>query len=292
MNNMGNDLKLHEVLSRASLFLKEHHREPRVAELLLQHYLGVSRSIFFTMLHESVPDQVAIPFQRALEKHAETGVPIQHITGYASFYGREFHVNEHTLIPRPETEELVQNIIENAPEQPHTIVDVGTGSGIIAITLALELPDAEVYASDISGEALTVARGNAEQLGADVHFLQGNFLKPFISQKRTADIIVSNPPYISRSEETYLTDTVKKFDPGLALFAEEEGLAAYKKIIADVPKAAKPAAFIFFEIGHGQGEPVSALLKKQLPVSDIEVIKDINKKDRILKAHLHRTREK
>ncbi|MFC4558091.1 peptide chain release factor N(5)-glutamine methyltransferase [Virgibacillus kekensis] len=281
---MKKESKQHEVLRWASLFLEEHNREPRVAELLLQHYMEVSRSEFYMRMHDPVPPAVISQFEAAVKKHAETGIPIQHLIGYEYFYGRKFRVNEHTLIPRPETEELVQQVIKSAPATPHTIIDIGTGSGIIAITLALEIPHATVYASDISDHALTIARRNAESLNANVQFRQGDFLKPFHGEK--ADIIVSNPPYISRSEEKELSDTVKDFDPELALFAEDNGLAAYKKITAHLKNVSEPGAQVFFEIGHEQGDAVSSLIKREFPQSSIQIIQDINKKDRIVKAEL------
>ncbi|WP_164667566.1 peptide chain release factor N(5)-glutamine methyltransferase [Virgibacillus doumboii] len=283
---MEKESKIYEVLRWASLFLEKNNRETRVAELLLQHYLGVFKTEFITMMRDPVPENIHKQFQRAIEKHAETGVPIQHIIGHETFYGRTFHVNEHTLIPRPETEELVQQVIEAAPDKPLTIIDIGTGSGIIAITIALELPNATVYATDISEEALAIAQKNAKKLNAEVTFLQGDFLKPFIDEGKLADIIVSNPPYIARSEAASLSDTVKNFDPELALFAEANGLAAYKNIITDLPQAITDEAQVFFEIGHDQGKAVSGMLYSKFPSASIEIIKDINKKNRIVKTYI------
>ncbi|SET66221.1 release factor glutamine methyltransferase [Oceanobacillus limi] len=284
---MENVSKQYEVLKWASLFLEKNNREQRVAELLLQHHLGVSKNEYYMNMREIVPKDTIKKFQADIKRHVETGVPIQHITGKEMFYGREFHVNEDVLIPRPETEELVQHIIElakSAPNKSKTIVDVGTGSGIIAITLALELPDVEVFATDISEKALTVAHKNASQLGANVTFLQGDFLQPFIEQQKRADVIVSNPPYIDRKDESLLSDTVKKFDPDLALFAEKNGLAAYKNIISQLPKAINQHAVVGFEIGHEQGEPVSLLVRDQFPTCTIKVLQDINGKDRMVVA--------
>lgn len=289
MNKMTKSLKQFEVLRWASLFLEEHNREPRVAEILLQHHLNVTRSQFYMLMQEPVSDEIAEMFKAQIVKHAETGIPVQHLTGYESFYGRDFTVNEHVLIPRPETEELVLHIIDSAGQpansnQPLTIVDIGTGSGIIAITLALELPEAKVYASDISKDALAIARQNAKRLGADVTFLQGDFLEPIIDEQIKADIIVSNPPYIAREEAPLLSDTVKNFDPELALFAEKNGLAAYQKIIMQAPEAVNADALIAFEIGHKQGRAVRALIKGTFPGSAVTTIQDINKKDRIVSA--------
>lgn len=279
--------KQYEVLKRASLFLEENHRETRIAELLLQHHLGLSRNQFIMNMREIIPSEIIEAFRADIEKHVTTGVPIQHLMGYEEFYGRKFSVNEHVLIPRPETEELVQHVIKAArksKDQKLSLVDVGTGSGVIAITLALELPELEVIATDISGEALEIAKKNAQNLGANINFLQGNFLEPITYQQYPVDIIVSNPPYIAESERADLTDTVKNFDPEIALFAEENGLLAYKKIIKQAKGILRKNGLIAFEIGHTQGEAIKELVLETFPQSSIEMKQDINGKDRILLA--------
>ncbi|GAB3044828.1 peptide chain release factor N(5)-glutamine methyltransferase [Virgibacillus ainsalahensis] len=279
--------KQYEVLQWASLFLEDHNREPKVAEILLQHHLNVSRSTFFAMMRDVVPETVVEKLKSDIRKHAETGIPVQHLTGNEMFYGRNFLVNEHVLIPRPETEELVWHVIQKAKKQKHpTIIDVGTGSGVIAITLALELPDATVYATDISKKALEIAHENAALHKADVSFLQGDFLQPFMDKNLHADIIVSNPPYIAKADESLLSDTVKNFDPKLALFADEDGLAAYKNIIIQSKQAVKSGSLLVFEIGHQQGEAVCAHVKNAYPTSEVGIIQDINKKDRIVTAKI------
>src|SRR5699024_1591271 len=284
---MQNSFKQFEVLKWASLFLEKYNREPRVAEILLQHHLDVSRAQFFARMREPVADQVLEKFEADLIKHATTGMPIQHLIGYETFYGRDFNVNKNVLIPRPETEELVQHVTSYVREwylqDEITIVDVGTGSGIIAITLALEIPQAIVYATDISKEALEVARINAEKHEANVTFLQGNFLNPIMEQHIKADIIVSNPPYIAKEEAPELSDTVKDFDPSLALFADNKGLAAYKEITNQLQQCLnKDSAALFYEIGHQQGMDVKKIIQKKFPRSDPTIIQDINEKDRIV----------
>ncbi|WP_404455882.1 peptide chain release factor N(5)-glutamine methyltransferase [Virgibacillus necropolis] len=276
-------MKQYEVLKWASLFLEKHHREATVGEILLQHYLNVSRSMFFANMQETIPAVLVDKFKKWIILHAETGVPIQHIIGVESFYGREFLVNKHVLIPRPETEELIEHILQTTDEKVQTIVDVGTGSGIIAITLALELPNAEMYATDISAQALETARQNAEKLNANVTFLEGDFLQPIRLQGIEPDMIVSNPPYIALSDEPALSDTVKNYDPHLALFAEENGLAAYKEIIHSIPTGVKN---VVFEIGYEQGQAVQTLIKNKYPAADVTVIKDINGHDRIVSAQI------
>jgi release factor glutamine methyltransferase len=283
VNNMTK--KQYEVLKWASLFLEKNNRETRVAELLLQHHLGVSKTQFYANMREAISESIVETFEADIKKHVETGVPIQHLIGHEIFYGRKFSVNPHVLIPRPETEELVLHVINSAPkDKPITIVDIGTGSGIIAITLALELPHATVYAIDISREALDTAKENAEELQANVTFLQGDFLEPFIEQNLKADIVVSNPPYIAEAERPELSDTVVNHDPELALFAEDNGLAAYKQIVTRLPEVTKPVSMAAFEIGHLQGEAVKTLLQENFPESRVNILKDISGKDRIVFA--------
>ncbi|TRM10787.1 peptide chain release factor N(5)-glutamine methyltransferase [Lentibacillus cibarius] len=281
---MEKDVQQYEVLRRASLFLEQNGREPKFAELLLMDCLQVTRTTFLTMMHDVVPEAVLERFWQGIQQHVETGIPLEHLTGMAPFYGRDFHVNEHTLIPRPETEELVEKVIHNASGKPLTIVDIGTGSGVIAITLALELPHATVYATDISPEALHVARENADKLGADVTFLHGDGLAPLINENIRPDILVSNPPYIAASEKDQLADTVKNFDPELALFAADDGLAAYKQIIADLTQVINRPGHVFLEIGHEQGTAVKDLLHQAIPESTITILPDINRKNRIVHA--------
>ncbi|WP_343327810.1 peptide chain release factor N(5)-glutamine methyltransferase [Lentibacillus saliphilus] len=285
---MTSSNKQYEVLQRASLFLQQHNREEAVATILLNHHLGVSRSAFYTMMREDVSEEIVRAFWDDVIAHAELGVPVQHLMGYANFYGRDFSVSSDVLIPRPETEELVQHVIQsverNVVNEPVTIIDVGTGSGIIAITLALELKHAIVHATDISKEALQVAKLNAEQLGADVMFHEGHFLEPIITASVDPDIIVSNPPYIAHSEKQSLADTVKHFDPHLALFADHDGLAAYEMIIDQAQHHLSSVHSLAFEIGHDQAIPVTALLKDAYPHARVDTVKDINGKDRMIFA--------
>jgi len=287
---MTKSLKLHEILNWASRFLKENQCEERIAEILLQHHLAVTNAEFYMMMQETIPESTVTTFTNDIKKHVETGVPVQHLTEHEMFFGRKFLVNEDVLIPRPETEELVQQVIEAAKSYPQeellTIVDIGTGSGVIAITLALELPHAQIYATDISQEALQVAEKNANQLQADVHFLHGDYLQPLIDQSIHADIIVSNPPYISKMEKPFISRTVKDFDPTIALFADENGFMSYRRILELSTNMVKSPDRIFFEIGHEQGKVVKMLIAKTYPQANVDIIKDINEHDRIVAAKL------
>jgi len=242
-------------------------------------------------MQKEIPNQIIKRFEQDIKKHALSGIPVQHLTGYEYFYERKFTVNRHVLIPRFETEELVQHVIglvqKYHQNEQVTIVDVGTGSGIIGITLALELTNAIVYATDISVAALHTAKNNAKLHHAEVRFLQGDFLQPVIDSKINPHYIISNPPYISEEEKRLLKDTVKDFDPELALFATDHGLGAYKKILSQInllPE--KQNRYICLEIGHTQASAVTCLIKQQLQLHEISTLQDINGKDRIISAHL------
>ena len=283
-------MKQYEVLKWASLFLAEHNCEKKIADILLQHHLQVTASEFYMMMQEKISENIVNQYKADIIKHVETGIPVQHLTGYAYFYGRKFIVNKDVLIPRPETEELVKHVIELAQQsnrqKPLNIIDIGTGSGVIAITLSLELTNVNIYATDISHDALAVAKENAKDHHANISFFQGQFLQPIIEEEIKADIIVSNPPYIKESDKKGLSRTVKNFDPHLSLFAKEDGLAAYQRIIQEVPKVADPNSHVVFEIGYDQGNAVRQLFTDTFPLSDVRIIQDMNGKDRIVSAWL------
>ncbi|TFB19297.1 peptide chain release factor N(5)-glutamine methyltransferase [Filobacillus milosensis] len=263
----------------ASSFLKKHNREPRVADLMLQHLLDVGLADFLLIQREKLSDEVWTQFEGWIVEHAESGKPLEHFTGVASFYGLEFLVDKNVLIPRPETEELIE-AVRPWVRDGDTVVDVGTGSGIIAVTLKKVLPSTRVLATDISRAALEAASRNAQRHETEVEFLEGSFLKPVLGQV-SPDIIVSNPPYIPERERVALSETVMH-DPESALFADENGLAAYRAIVNQVMQFAKLPRLVAFEIGHDQGESVPNIILEVCPKANIEVIKDINGKNRIL----------
>lgn len=282
---------VHEALQWASLFLRTYQREEKVAEILLMHHTGMGKATLLASLREPLEREAKKAFIKDIEQHAKTAVPVQHLTGKEEFYGRSFLVNQHVLIPRPETEELVYGILEvinrKKPKNRLQVVDLGTGSGVIAVSLKLECPELNVYATDISKEALTVARKNAADLQANVQFLEGDFLQPFINRDEKFDLIVSNPPYISEKERSSLSTTVKNYDPSLALFAEEEGLAAYRKIAEQAKQVAVPGALLALEIGSSQGSQVMKIVKDSFPFAEVEVRRDINGRERMVFAFLN-----
>lgn len=284
-------MKQHEVLRRASLFLQKNNSEQKIAELLLQHYKGETPSQFYANMHEELPQSVIDQLWKDIDIHVATGIPMQHLIGYEFFYGRKFYVNDQVLIPRPETEELVGHLLKiiqtDYTDRHVNIADIGTGSGIIAITLACELQNqATIYATDISEGAIQIAQKNAKKNEVNIHFLKGNFAQPLIDQSIPLNIIVSNPPYIAYSEKKSLSRTVKNFDPEIALFAEAHGLAAYDTIIDQSKNLLTADSILAFEIGHNQGTAVQELLQKSYPKSTVHIKQDINGHDRIVIAKL------
>ncbi|WP_028784120.1 peptide chain release factor N(5)-glutamine methyltransferase [Thalassobacillus devorans] len=279
---------IQEARKWASLFLKEQQREPGVADWLLEHHLNMSYTQLMAYGRDPFPHEKKTAFVADIYKHTETGIPVQHLIGEAEFYGRRFKVNGDVLIPRPETEELVEGVLrfiekKGLNSEYLKVVDLGTGSGAIACTLSLELDHLDVYATDISSQALETTARNAHQLDAKVKFYQGDFLAPVAGE--AIDIIVSNPPYISLAELKELSDTVVRFDPHLALFADDEGLAAYQTIIRQIKSYHLRPMLIAFEIGHRQGEAVKAIIETELPGYHAEVRSDINGYPRMVFAY-------
>ncbi len=280
--------KIYEALNWASSFLKENQRDENAGELLLQHYLQCSRASMLASLHDPLEEDIWHKFRSAVEEHIK-GRPIQYIMGYESFYGRLFHVDENVLIPRPETEELVYHTLAKIGQlwnqaDDVQMLDVGTGSGAIAVTMKLEKPALHVVASDIMDKSLSVASTNAERLGAEVTFVEGDLLQPFIEESRKFDVVLSNPPYIPLSDAVDMSEVVTEHEPHIALFAGVDGLDLYRRLAADLPVVLKDTFLVGLEVGAGQGEAVAALLKQKLPKAEVSVVNDINGKDRMVFA--------
>ncbi|MCX8003227.1 MAG: peptide chain release factor N(5)-glutamine methyltransferase [Anoxybacillus mongoliensis] len=277
--------KIYEVLQWASSFFREHGKEETAAEWLLRHHLQMTRAQLFANLREPIDETCKQIFMGDVKKHALEHIPIQYLIGYEQFYGRTFIVNEHVLIPRPETEELVSHVLARAQKQPLSVVDVGTGSGAIAITLSLERPMWRVYGIDIAAPSLEVAKKNAAQLGANVHWFEGDLLQPMIERGIQVDVVVSNPPYIPACDIPALSPVVQK-EPLRALVGGEDGLLFYRRLTEQLPQVVSAKALIAFEIGHGQGQAVQTMLQQPFPLARIDVLFDINGKERIVIADL------
>ena len=206
--------------------------------------------------------------------------PVQYIVGNVNFYGYLINVDRRVLIPRRETEELVEEVIKRSKMfiNPN-IIDVGTGSGCIAISLSKEL-NTKVYASDISDDALKVAKENIKNNNANVVLLNGDMLDPYIKNNIKVDIIVSNPPYIM--EDEVIEDIVKNNEPKIALYAKNNGLEYYEKILKNASKVINNRFLIAFEIGQTQGKVIEEMAKKYIKNANVDILKDLSLKDRML----------
>lgn len=206
------------------------------------------------------------------------GEPVQYIVGNVSFYGNIIDVDKRVLIPRFETEELVENTVKYIKKYNYkSIVDIGTGSGCIAITLKKFFPEILVDAVDISKDALEVAKKNADKNNVNINFYEGNLLEPL---NKKYDVIISNPPYIAYDEE--IMDIVKNNEPHIALYASNNGLYYYEEILKNVYKYINNNGLIAFEIGYSQGEKIKKLASKYLNKYDFEIKKDMTGKDRMV----------
>ena len=214
----------------------------------------------------------------ALER-LEQGEPIQYIVGNVDFYHSNFKITKDVLIPKFETEELVDktiNYIKMYLKEPLNIVDLGTGSGCIAISIKKEI-DCNMDAVDISKQALKIARMNAKENNVDINFYCGSFLEPL---NKKYDVIISNPPYISYDEE--IMDVVKNNEPALALYADNNGLACYEEILKNISKYLNDKSIIAFEIGYKQSDSIKNIVQNYLPNARTSIEKDLQGKDRFI----------
>ena len=253
-------------------------------DILLEHYLGFGRFVMALQPEYTLTKEEEQPLFEALARLRQEE-PIQYITGSVHFYGRDFTVNPHVLIPRPETEDLIRWILEcqGGHEAPLKILDVGTGSGNIAITLARELPQAEVHALDISSEALAVARQNAAENKATVQFVQADF-RTLKHLEHQWDLLVSNPPYVRLSESREMSNNVKRYEPAQALFVPDEAPLLFYELLARFGKAnLKTGGMLFLEINEALGTEVQQLLSSE-GYTEIEVRRDLFGKERMISA--------
>ena len=260
----------------------------REAEALLLHLLRrnmPNRNRAWLVTHwdsPTMPDEG--PELDTLVKRRRAGEPIQYITGETEFYGLPFHVNRGVLIPRPETEHLVEKVIELASGLlTPRIVDVGTGSGAIAVALAHQLSQANITATDLSSAAIDVARENSEMNGvaARIRFLQGDLLSPVADE--VFDIVVSNPPYVPHADRASLAVEVRDYEPSLALFAGGDGLDIYRRLIPDAFAALVPNGYLALEIGFGQSREISDLLTGS-NFKEVEFVADLQAIPRVASA--------
>lgn len=230
------------------------------AEALLLRVSGRNKAWLLAHPNEPLPCDQETRYAELIERR-ERGEPMQYIAGEAEFYGLPFRVTRDVLIPRPETEHLVEKVIELAAKfAAPRIVDVGTGSGIIAVALAHKLPAATITAIDLSSSALAIAQENAERNGvaSRIRFLEGDLLTPVAEEQ--FEFVVSNPPYVPASDRTSLAVEVRDYEPALALFAGDDGLDVYRRLIPAAFAALVPGGYVVMEIGYGQEEAIRGLL--------------------------------
>jgi len=251
-----------------------------LAKMLLADLMDINPLELLTILDKEVSQEVITTYKYRVDE-LRKGRPIQYIIGNVNFCGNILEINEDVLIPRFETEQLVVNTIEKIkelwPNQTIDLIDLGTGSGAIGLSIKKRLPNANVTLLDISDKALNVAKKNASKLDLNVEFILNDMLENITNKY---DVIISNPPYIKTGEE--IEDIVKKNEPHLALYAGEEGLDCYKKILSHVKKNIKDKFLIAFEIGMTQKEDIFNITNKYLSNYNIECIKDFSNRDRMI----------
>jgi release factor glutamine methyltransferase len=238
----------------------------RDAELLLAHLLQRDRTWVITHSNDPLPVEIHGQMQQLVARRA-AHEPLQYILGQQEFYGLPLRVTPDTLIPRPETEHLVEAVLEASSRlrQPPRIVDVGTGTGAIALALAKNLPKAKIYACDLSAATLEVAMENAERLGLSsrVEFRQSNLLVGYITAAADDDLfdaVVSNPPYVPAGDAAGMQPEVRDYEPHMALFAGEDGLAIYRRLVVEAYTVLRPGGLLAMEIGFGQRDHLATLL--------------------------------
>jgi len=256
------------------------------AELLTAHSLGLRRIDLYLQFDRPLREDELVPVRELLRRRA-TGEPVAYLLGEREFYGRTFAVTPAVLIPRPDTETLVEAALQwaRAQARPLRIADVGTGSGCIAVTMAGELPDAQVVATDVSAGALEVARENAARHGVEerLTFLQGAWTGPLLHDARF-DMLLSNPPYVTESELDDLAAGVRNFEPQQALVVPGDGLDAYRQILDGVAPLLTENAYLAVEVDPRRAEQVEQLVRSALPTATTHRIHDLTGRDRVVEA--------
>ncbi len=271
-------MKLAQLFSDFEEELIRQGEEAESLSFVYRSLKNLSFTDFVFALQKEVTEEEEV-FVKGIFQQLAAHKPAQYIIGQADFYGMQLKVDERVLIPRPETEELIELILAENPETNLSVLDIGTGSGAIALALAKNRPNWSVTAADISQDALDVVSENAKNQNLQI-FLKKSDCFTEISEKY--DIIVSNPPYISSEDESEVGLNVLYSEPHLALFADEDGLAIYRRIAEDATDYLKDGGKIYLEIGYKQGQSVPELFKKYLPEKRVRTLKDQFGQDRMV----------
>jgi protein-(glutamine-N5) methyltransferase, release factor-specific len=272
-----------QAILKACLLLRRQDKEESLAKFLLMYMLDETSEQFSNKLSEELSVEQENRYFDLINKNINEDTPLSHLVGFDYFYDRKFKVTKDVLSPRMETEELIYKVLEyikKSKKDSFRILDLCTGSGIIAITLKKEIVEkhTEIVASDISEKALSIAIENANNNNANITFIKSDL---FDNISGKFDLIISNPPYISYKDKITIKDSVLNYDPHLALFAEEDGIYFYRKIIENAVHYLSKDGVIFFEIGYDQKEKILELGKNNNFITT--VYKDINDRDRIAK---------
>ena len=277
---MNTNSTYREVLKWASSFLEASGKEGIAAERLLMERQQWNRTDFVLHLNEEMPSEIKRQLIEDVAEHGG-GRPIQHILGYEWFYDLKLKVTHDTLIPRPETEEIVDKFLQQTKQDDSLkVLDIGTGTGAIAIVAKKQRPNDDVTGTDLSPKALAVAKENAEANGVAVRFLEGDLTAPVKDEK--FDVILSNPPYIGEHEKNVMDQSVLDYEPPMALFAENDGLFIYQRLAKELPRLLNPNGKIYLEIGYQQGEAVKELFQKAFPEALVQIEKDLSGLDRLI----------
>ena len=275
-------MKLKEVLADTSIKLSKSGIEgaARDARILTAFALEIPISELSLKINQQVSEKIIVELEKLILRRINRE-PISKILGRRDFWGRTFSINENVLDPRGDTETLIDFVIEKPVK---SVLELGTGSGAIAVTLACEWKEVHVTATDISENALSLAKINAEKFNVQnkIHFLASDW---FENVKGAYDLIISNPPYIGLIEQDEISAEVIKYDPEIALFAGRDGLDAFKKIIPNLPKFLKPGGFVALETGASQGVQVKNMMNA-VGFIDAKIVKDLSGKDRLVAAKL------
>lgn len=261
------------------LFFAKNYVHSDHAKILLAENLAKNPLELLNYLHEEVPNEIVELYKKEVIALKE-GKPLQYVIGNVNFYGNRFFINENVLIPRFETEELVENTINYINKfftKPVDIIDLGCGSGVIGLTLEQKLFPNSVDLIDISSQALEVCHKNCELFNSKAAIIESDM---FAKISKKYDVIISNPPYIKNNEE--IEKIVKENEPAIALYAGEDGLDCYRKIISQLPNHMKEKCLVAFEIGCTQAHDLTLLINNTLKDVTIEVKQDLSGKDRML----------
>lgn len=279
MSNPAAGATYQEVLRWASSFLEKKGKEAYAAKWLLRERLMWTPTELALHLRKQMPENEREQFERDIRDHLK-GLPVQYIVGHEWFYNRKFYVTSATLIPRPETEEWFDRYVRSLPKRPLKVADIGTGSGVLAISHKLERSQDTVIATDISEKALIVARENAKNWQAEVDFRKGDLTAPIKGEEY--DVIICNPPYIGEQEQSLMDQSVLDHEPHSALFADNNGLGFYQRLAEEIPSCLKKEGQLFLEIGYQQAASISRIVQAAFPKAAVTVWQDLAGNDRVV----------